>query len=186
MTWLLTGLILFLGMHAFTMARVARAALVERIGYNPYRGFYSLVALAGLVLIVWGFGRAPADLVYVPPTWGRTLALVLMPVSLVLIVAGNLPCNIRRALKNPMLIGTLLWALTHLAANGELRSVVLFGAFALWVVADLISLVIRADAPARIAPQPWMRDALVIVIGAAATVLLLKYHAWLFGVPVLY
>lgn len=145
-----------------------------------------MVALAGLALIVIGFGRAPADLVYVPPGSGRTLALVLMPVSLVLIVAGNLPCNIRRALRHPMLIGTLLWALAHLAANGELRSIVLFGAFALWVVADLISLTVRTDPPARIDPQPWVRDALAVVIGAAATVLLVRYHGWLFGVPMLY
>ncbi len=186
MTWLVTGLILFLGMHSFTMARGPRTALVERVGYDPYRGVYSLIALAGLVLIVIGFGRAPLEPIYAAPAWGRTLALVLMPVSLVLIVAGNVPCNIRRALKNPMLIGTLLWALVHLLANGELRSLVLFGAFALWAAADLISLARRADAPPRIGPQPWWRDLLVVVIGLAATALLARYHGSLFGMPVLY
>ena len=114
------------------------------------------------------------------------MALVSMPVSLVLIVAGNVPCNIRRALRNPMLLGTLLWALVHLAANGELRSLALFGAFALWAAAELVSLGFRADAPERIAAQPWSRDVVVLIIGAVATLLLARFHGWLFGVPVLY
>ncbi len=186
MTLLMLGLILFLGTHSLKMARWPRAALVERIGYDPYRGVYSLLALAGLVLIVIGYPRAPVESIYAPPAWGYTLALVLMPVSLVLIVAGSVPCNIRRALRNPMLIGTLLWALVHLGANGELRSVVLFGAFAVWAATDLLSLSLRADRPERIAAQPWTRDVLVLVIGAVITVLLARLHGWLFGMPVIY
>ena len=38
-------------------ARTARGGLVDRIGADPYRGLHSLVAAAGLVLIIWGFGR---------------------------------------------------------------------------------------------------------------------------------
>ena len=57
MTMLIAGLVLFLGVHTLTTLREPRAALIGRIGEGPYKGLYSLVSAAGLVLIVWGFGR---------------------------------------------------------------------------------------------------------------------------------
>ncbi len=59
---LILGLVLFLGSHAFTMARAPRAALIGRLGENGFKGLYSLLALAGFVLIIYGFGSiARAD-----------------------------------------------------------------------------------------------------------------------------
>src|SRR3954447_12275997 len=57
MALLILGLVLFLGTHAFTMAREPRAALVARLGEGPYKGLYSLLSVAGVVLIAIGFGR---------------------------------------------------------------------------------------------------------------------------------
>ena len=57
MALLILGLIVFLGTHVFTMARGPRARLIARLGEGPYKGLYSLVSLAGLVLIVVGYGR---------------------------------------------------------------------------------------------------------------------------------
>jgi uncharacterized membrane protein len=37
-TLLVIGLIVFLGTHAFSMARGSRASLVGRIGEGPYKG----------------------------------------------------------------------------------------------------------------------------------------------------
>ncbi len=56
---LTAGLALFFAAHTFSMFREARAALVSRLGALPYRGLYSLVSLAGFVLIVHGYGHAP-------------------------------------------------------------------------------------------------------------------------------
>ncbi len=57
MTLLILGLLLFVGIHAFTMARGQRAGLIARIGEGPYKGLYSLLSLAGIVLIAIGFGQ---------------------------------------------------------------------------------------------------------------------------------
>jgi hypothetical protein len=56
MALLILGLIVFLGTHAFTMARGPRARLIGRIGEGPYKGLYSIVSLAGIVLIAIGIG----------------------------------------------------------------------------------------------------------------------------------
>ena len=62
MTLLILGLVVFFATHVFTMAREPRAALVGRLGEGPYKGLYSLVALAGIVLIwigsTWSITRA--------------------------------------------------------------------------------------------------------------------------------
>ena len=45
---------LFLGTHAFSMARTRRAAIVGRIGEGRYKLGYIALSLLGLVLIVGG------------------------------------------------------------------------------------------------------------------------------------
>ena len=53
--------------------------------------------------------------------------MILVPIALVLFAAANMPTRIRALVRHPMLLGLLLWAFAHLLANGEVRSVVLFG-----------------------------------------------------------
>ena len=96
MTMLIAGLVLFLGIHTFTTLRELRGALVGRIGEGPYKGLYSLVSAAGLVLIVWGFGRYRAGgyiPVWDPPAFLHHLALLLMWFSFVALVAANAPAG---------------------------------------------------------------------------------------------
>lgn len=52
MTWLVAGLIVFLGVHAFSVLRGAREHFVANLGGElAYKGVYALLALIGLVLI---------------------------------------------------------------------------------------------------------------------------------------
>ena len=53
---LVLGLVAFLGAHVFVTLRAPRAALIKRIGESTYKGLMSLVSLAGLILIGYGFG----------------------------------------------------------------------------------------------------------------------------------
>ena len=45
-----------------------------------------------------------------------------------------------------MLAGVKLWAFAHLLSNGDLGSIILFGAILAWAVFDRISLKRRTDA----------------------------------------
>ena len=193
MTVLILGLIIFIGAHAFTMARQQRAQAILRLGEGPYKGLYSLVSLIGLVLIVWGFGQYRAGgyiQVWNPPVWTRHIAIPLVWVAFVAFAAAYLPGRIRRALKHPMLASLKIWALAHLLANGDLGSILLFGALLAWAVVARISTkrrdeVLDHGGPAA-APAGWRNDILAIVIGTALyLVFLIWLHPLLIGVPAL-
>src|SRR5438067_1885171 len=130
MNALIAGLVLFLGVHSVRiLADRWRTALIARAGERTWKGLYALVSLVGIVLIVWGFGQARLIpvVVWTPPPWTWPVASLLLLPAFVLIVAGNLPgTRMKRALGHPMLLGTLLWALAHLLANGGLAGIVLF------------------------------------------------------------
>jgi len=179
---LTAGLVLFLGIHALPMVPALRDGLRDRLGPNPYRGLYSLIALVGLVLIVWGKGQAAFDPLWTPPTWSRGLAHAVMPFAFVLVVAANFRGRIRRALGHPMVIGTLLWATAHLLANGDRASVLLFGAFAAWALVDWISAMVRGGVKPAVGPL-W-HDIAAVVLGLGAYAAVMHFHGSLFGVAI--
>ncbi len=183
MNLLVAGLALFILVHLIPSVAALRTALIARLGAGAYRGLFSLVALAGLVLVVWGFARAPAEALYAPPGWGRQVAVFAVPVALVLLAAANMPTHIRAVLRHPMLLGVLLWAIAHLLANGELRSVVLFGSFAGFAVVDLVSVAARGKQPSTEKAPRFAMDGLAIALGLVAAGLFTYFHAALFGVP---
>ena len=182
---LVAGVVLFVAVHLVPTVVPLRGALVARLGAGAYRGLFSLVALAGLVLVVWGFARAPFEALYTPPGWGRSLAAFTVPVALVLLAAANMPTHIRAALRHPMLLAVLLWGIAHLLSNGDLRSVVLFGGFAGYAVIDLASVVARGKRPSTEKPPRLAMDAVAIIAGLVAAGLFAYFHATLFGVPVI-
>lgn len=185
MTLLVAGLALFVVLHLVPSVPPLRAALVAAMGEMPYRGAFSLVALASLVLVVWGFSDAPFEAVYTPPGWGRHAAMGMVPVALVLFAAANMATHIRAAVKHPMLVGLLVWALAHLLANGDLRSVVLFGVFAVFAVVATVSAVARGKRPVADRAPRLALDAGAVAAGLIATALLVYFHAALFGMPVM-
>jgi uncharacterized membrane protein len=185
---LVLGMIIFFAAHVFTTMRERRAALIARIGEGPYKGLYSLVSLAGLVLIAYGFGlwRAGGTLqLWYPPVWTKHIALVLVPIASILIVAAYVPSHLRTRFRHPMLTGVKLWALAHLLANGDLAGVVLFGGFLAYAVYDRIAVKER-DAPVPPAPAGWQGD-VIAVAGGLALFLFFGYvfHPYVVGVPVI-
>lgn len=74
MTLLVAGLVLFIAVHLIPSVVPLRAALIARLAPGPYRGLFSLIAAADLVLIVWAFARAPFEPLYAAPAWGRQVA----------------------------------------------------------------------------------------------------------------
>lgn len=187
MKYLILGLVLFLGAHTLTTLRATRAALIGRIGEGPYKGLYSLVSVAGLALIVWGFGQyrsAGYVQVWTPPAGLNPVALVLMWVAFIAMAATYTPLGkIKATLRHPMLVSVKTWALAHLLVNGDLGSLLLFGAFLAWAVYDRIALKRRGDSGAP-ASAVTAGDAAAFVIGSAAYAAMFWLHGWLIGVPV--
>lgn len=155
MTWLIVGLVLFLGVHSVSIvAPMARDRWAGALGENGWKGLYSVLSLAGLVLIVMGYGaaREAPVILYTPPAGLRHLAALLMLPVFILLLAAYLPGRIQRAARHPMLAAVKFWALAHLLANGSLADVLLFGGFLAWAVADRISVKRRAAAGLRVGP----------------------------------
>lgn len=144
------GLGIFLATHLFTgYARGMREALIGRIGEVPYKGLYSVVALLGFVLLVMGWKAAEPEIVYTPPAWGTYAAYGLMVVTFVLFTAAYLPAGrIKSAAGHPMALGVILGSLAHLLANGDSRSVTVFGAFLAYGIVDRVSYRLRGDSGA--------------------------------------
>ena len=186
MTFLVIGLVLFLGVHTVSIAAPRwRDGVAARIGEGAWKGGYSLVAGVGLGLVVLGYGLARQQpvVLYEPPRGLRHLALLLMLPVFPLLLAAYLPGRVQRAAKHPMLAAVKLWALAHLLANGTLADVLLFGGFLAWAVADRISLKRRPQRPVPGAPPRPANDVVAAVGGLLLYVLFLwRAHAWLIGV----
>jgi uncharacterized membrane protein len=186
MSTLILGLIVFFAGHAVSIVNEPwRDRMASRLGDWSWRGLYSLVALIGFVLIVRGYSQARLDpvVLYLPPTWTRHLALLLMLPVFPLLIATYFPGRIRTVVKHPMLVATKLWAVAHLLANGMLGDVLLFGSFLVWAVVDRISMKNRTPRAIPGAPPSKANDLIAVGAGLALYgAFLVWLHTWLIGI----
>ncbi len=130
--------------HRLPTRPSVRRWLVAQMGELPYRFVYGLVSIAVLAWLIAAAIRAPSIILWWPQPWHVYFPLAVMPVSLALIGAAVLspnplsvnlravPFNPERpgivsVTRHPMLWGFGLWALSHVLANGDLVSLILFG-----------------------------------------------------------
>ncbi|UGV26352.1 NnrU family protein [Rhodopseudomonas boonkerdii] len=186
---MIVGLVLFLGIHIFITRRAARADMIARLGEGGYKIAFSAISLVGLIMIIWGFAtyRTTGWIdVWYPPLWIKHLTIALMLPAVIMVAASYIRGRIYTTLKHPMLAGVKLWALSHLLANGDLGSIILFGSFLAWAVFDRISLKRRADPGAPPIPVGGVgNDAIAVGVGIVAYLALgFAFHPVVIGVPV--
>jgi len=127
-----------------------RAALVRGMGERAYLVLYSLVSLVLVAWMVEAYAGLPHDrFLWLPGTGLRIVPWVVMPFATILLVAGLAtpsptavrmegllekeagPRGILRITRHPVQWAILLWAVSHMLANPDVSSWLLFGAFAL-------------------------------------------------------
>jgi uncharacterized membrane protein len=161
----------FLLIHFGVSGTRLRDALTARLGEGPYRGVFSLASLIGIAWMVYAYRRAPLI-----PTWGlelglRPAAYVLVFVAFFFAVIGILtpsPTKVGmesrldpqaargmvRITRHPFLWGVALWAVTHLALNGDVASHILFGTLLVLAIGGTASI----DAKRRRKfPEGWRK-----------------------------
>lgn len=211
--------LVFLAAH-FMASTPVRGSLVEAVGEKLYLGAYSLVSFVTIGWMAWAYLRAPfLPLWQVPGV--KLWPLVVMPFALLLVVSGVMTRNpsavrqaaalragepargILRVTRHPVMWGIALWAGVHLAARGDVASLVFFGSFLILALAGTALIDARkADALG----EDWARFSAVtsnvpftaivegrnrfapaeigagrVLAALAAYGIVLALHPWLFG-----
>jgi len=148
-----------------------RDVLVARAGLPLYMIGYSIMSIAALIWLISTYKAAP----YLP-TWGtpaavKPLAIILMLPAFLLVVIGLTtpnptavaqeafaqkdPQGIVQITRHPFLMGAALWSLIHIAANGDMASLLFFGSLAVVSIAGPAS--IDAKRRRSLGPAVWDR-----------------------------
>jgi uncharacterized membrane protein len=184
MLTLIAGLILFLGVHSVRIfADDWRTRQQQKWGADAWRGVYAVLSLAGLVLVVYGFGlvRNEPVVVWIPPMGMRHAASLLNLFGFILLAAAYVPGNaIKTRVHHPMVAGVKLWAVAHLMANGNVGHLVLFGSFLVWAVLDFISSRKR-DRRNPTASRPATKLSATVITVVVGVVGWLLFAFWLHG-----
>ena len=216
--------VIFVGIHTFISGTPVRGVVVGVIGTRAYLGLFSLGSLAGLMWMILSYRDAP----FIPVWHAPALAwvgILVMPVALLFAIAAyttktpppsegaegsesrDLAVGIGKVTRHPFLWSVVLWSAAHLIVNGDVASLILFGAFLILGLVGPHSI----DAKQRRKdPEAWARLNAVtsnlpfaavlggrtrvslseigwwrIGVAAVLYVALLIAHGWIFGAPAL-
>jgi uncharacterized membrane protein len=207
----------FVAAH-FVTSTPLRAALVRAVGEKTYLGLYSLVSLVTLLWMCYAYAKAPYQPLWVGP---HILPVLAVPFAFILIACGYLTGNpgmvmqhallkqaepargILRVTRHPIMWGFMLWSAAHLAARGDMASLLFFGGFFLLAAGGTVLLdarkayslgedwkrfaaatsnipfaaIIAGRNRLNLAEIGWKKPALGLALFAAFFAL----HPWLFG-----
>jgi uncharacterized membrane protein len=139
----------FVGSHVVLSSTTLRGTLRDKLGERGYLGLYSALALVTLAWMVVAYIHAPHLPLWHLGRLARYVPLVVLPFASMLLVGGLVAPNptavgmeraadaddpapgMLRITRHPVMWAIGLWALAHLAPNGDAASLVFFGALAL-------------------------------------------------------
>ena len=171
MTLLIIGLALWVLAHSFKrLAPNLRVSLGD-----PGKGIVAVLLLAGLVLMIIGYRSAPIIPVWTPPSFMVHLNNLLMVVAVAVFAMSHTKGRLRGRMRHPMLTSVKLWSVAHLLVNGDLASILLFGAMLAWAVGSVV-MINRAEAWERPAPGDRGRDVIFIVITVVTFAVMVGIH----------
>ena len=113
--------------------------------------------------------------------YSKEISFLLMPISIIFIVASQIKSNIKKVLGHPMLFGVLIWSFVHLLSTGDLRSIILFASFGAFSIIDIIFT--RKTAEQGISFS-ILNDVVVIVVGLVLYSIILYFHEYVSGLQV--
>ena len=186
MTLLIAGLCLWAGTHLVPSAAPEfRQGIIDKLGFNAYRGIFSLAILSALALIVFGWRSSEVTAVYLPPEAWRPAGLMLMALAFLCLGATGRASRIGRMVRHPQLTGVLLWSVSHLTTNGDSRSLLLFGSFAAWTVLEMVLISKREGAWNKPEAPSWGKECFAAAISLVVMAAFMFAHPWLAGIPLL-
>lgn len=186
MKLLIAGVLLFTLLHWLPVgATGVRAKTVALTGENAWKGIFALLIAASIGLMIAGWKSAGELELYVAPAWGGGVAFICMLATSIMFFAPYMPNNLSRIIRHPQLAGIALFGIGHLAAVGNLRSIVLFGGFAIWAVIEVAFLNRRDGAWEKPARVSRLCDLKLFLAGLGFFLIFLFTHGALFGASLL-
>jgi uncharacterized membrane protein len=134
-----TAFAAFLAAHVIPAAFGLRERMIAAVGRRMYMFGYSAISVGLLAWLIWAAQRAPYIELWPPSRWRHAVPLVVMPFALMLLGAAA--------------AAFLLWSASHLVANGDFVSAILFGTLALFSVQGMLALDRRSRK--KLGEQEW-------------------------------
>ena len=175
MTGTLTELTLaaavFVASHVLISGTRWRGRLVGMTGEKPFQAAFSVLSLLLIWWLIQAYRGAPHVGLWETGTAVRHGAMAVMLVASILVAAGfslssptgvgsggglKAPAGIIKVTRHPVMWGVGLWALIHMAANGDAAGVILFGSMAVLAFAGALSIDSKKR---RLMPAEWTRFA---------------------------
>jgi len=226
MTVLYLAALLFMALHLLVSGTVLRRIITDIIGEKAYLAVFSLASVGAIIWLVMSYNAAVTsaenEIYWQAPAGLLHMGSLVMLLALLLAVPGLLTPNptavgaeavasrenavqgMVRITRHPFLWGVVIWALFHLAANGDRASQAFFGTFATVAFFGTFSIdhkrarkmgaawkgfaqrtsnlpfwgIIRGRTGFSLKEIGWWRIAAAVTVWAA----LLFGHEWLFGV----
>ena len=184
---LIAGMLLWTMVHLMkSVTPGLRGGIIGAIGAGPHKGLVTLSLLGALALIIFGWRSAIPLLVYDPPGWGRHANMTIMFFAILFFATAQGKSRVRQMLRHPMLTGMLLFCIAHLLANGDQRSLVLFGGLGFWALISIFT-ISRIEGPwqkpAEVAG--FGRELITLVAVSVVYTILLWTHVYFAGVPLI-
>ncbi len=180
----IAALIIFFAIHVIPLNQTFRQYATDKLGERPYLGVFILIIISSIFMAVQGWNSFPNIYFYEPPPLLKQVHIILMLPVTYLWVAAEVPNNLKRFVKHPMLTGMKLWAVGHLIANGDLRSMLLFISILIFSIIT-VRVANKREVQKQIKTTPVYYDIGVIGLSLIGYGAMLYFHGQLFGVQVI-
>ena len=187
---LFAATLIFVASHFLLSSSTLRRQVMRSLAERGFRILYSLVALVTFVWMIKSYGAAPLVDVWVPPPALAWVPILVMPFALILGVAGltipsptaiggesrlaardpgNPAPGILGVTRHPFLWGVSLWALSHLATNGDAATMILLGGLLVLVTGGMVHIDRRRAAALGAAWGPFAMTTSLVPFAAIAS-----------------
>ncbi len=186
MSMLIVGMLLWALVHFIPIFTPSiRGKLINKIGFNAYKGVFTL-ALVGAISLMFQGWQNYEEIYYYPQVAGaREVSLVLVFVGILFLVASAIATNIKRFIRHPQLSGVMLWSFAHLISNGEAKAVILFSGFLIWAFLMKAGANRRDGTWEKPAPVSKSNDIKVIIAAIIIFGLLAYLHQYFTDIPLI-
>ena len=175
MTWLVLGVLLWVGAHLFKRVLPKQREALGKWG----RPVVAAIIVVSIVLMIMRYREAEGVPLYALSIWAWHLNNLLMLIALFMMGIGTVNGVARTKVRHPMLKGVVIWSAAHLLVNGELSALVLFGGLGLWALLQM-AVISRAEGPWEVpAKGSILSDSKVAVFAVVLYTVIAGIHYWL-------